>query len=238
MTTIHRNKGGRAPGPIDYTDVFYNEKNYVVGSVMHNNIIFQFVFDKDDYEKVKNRAWHVSSGKYIGSSFYTDEPINNKKELYLHNLVMGRLHWSGKGAKESIDHINRIGFDNRKENLRLITQSQQNQNQTKRERSITLPEDCGVEPSEIPRHIWYIRPNGAHGDRFAIEFKTEGLCWKTTSSKKVPLADKLREAKDKLQEFYKEYPYLNPFHEEKIAQEEYLKKSFEEIIKIANAQSN
>lgn len=33
MTTIHTNRPGRAPGLIAYTDVNYNAKNYIVGSV-------------------------------------------------------------------------------------------------------------------------------------------------------------------------------------------------------------
>lgn len=231
MTTIL--KTGRKPGIISYTGVKYNEKEYVVGIVIHNNEDINFVFDKDDFEKVSKRAWHVSARKYIGSTFYTEDERLNKKELFLHNLVMNRLEWYGKGAKETIDHINRNGFDNRKENLRLISQTQQNMNQIKRERSITLPADCGITPEQIPRHIWYIKPQGAHGDRFAIEFKTEGLCWKTTSSKNVSLKDKLQAAKEKLEELYKEFPQLNPFNPEKLAKEEYLRKSFEDILALA-----
>jgi hypothetical protein len=176
---------------------------------------------------------HVSSGTYIGSSFYTEDEVKNKKELYIHNLIMGRLDFPGKGARETVDHINRISLDNRKENLRLISQSEQNMNQTKRERNITLPEGCEVNAEDIPRHIWYIKANGAHGDRFAIEFKSENLCWKTTSSKKVSLREKLEEAKVKLQELYAQYPHLNPFAPEKLQKERELKNSFHEIIDIA-----
>ena len=150
---------------------------------------------------------------------------------------MGRLDFPGKGATETVDHINRNGFDNRKENLRIISQSQQNMNQTKRERNITLPEGCDIDASDIPRHIWYIKANGAHGDRFAIEFKTENLCWKSTSSKKVSLSKKLEEAKEKLQELYSQYPYLNPFNSEKIQKEQSLADSFHEIIDMASRTS-
>ena len=189
-----------------------------------------FIFDEDDRDKVVGRSWHVSSNKYIGSAEIAD---GDRKQLFLHNLVSNRLEFPGKGAKETIDHINREGFDNRKENLRLISQSEQNMNQTKRERNITLPEGCEVNPEDIPRHIWYIKANGAHGDRFAIEFKSENLCWKTTSSKKVSLRDKLEEAKAKLQELYAQYPHLNPFAPEKLQKERGLTESFHEIIDIA-----
>lgn len=224
------NRIGRPAGEVLYREVKYNEKDYIVGKVMSNNEAVKFVFDKDDFAKVNGKVWHRCANHYISSSVYVDE---KKKELFLHNLVMEKLGHPGKGAKETIDHINRNGFDNRKENLRLISQTQQNMNQTKRERYITLPEGCGINPEDIPRHIWYIRANGNHGDRFAIEFKTEGLCWKTTSSKKVSLKDKLQEAKEKLKELYLSYPHLNPFNEDKIKKEEELNKSFNEIVNMA-----
>ena len=93
-----------------------------------------------------------------------------------------------------------------------------------------LPEDCQIKPDEIPKHIWYVRANGLHGDRFAIEFKTEGICWKTTSSKKVRLIEKLNEAKEKLQELYLKYPYLNPNYEDEKSKE--LNESFNNILKL------
>lgn len=221
---------GRPAGKIWYVPVEYNNKNYIVGMISSNGEPMAFVFDEDDRDKVVGRSWHVSSNKYIGSAEISD---GDRKQLFLHNLVSNRLEFPGKGAKETIDHINREGFDNRKENLRLISQSEQNMNQTKRERNITLPEGCEVNAEDIPRHIWYIKANGAHGDRFAIEFKSENLCWKTTSSKKVSLREKLEEAKVKLQELYAQYPHLNPFAPEKLQKERELKNSFHEIIDIA-----
>ena len=218
---------GRPPGDIYYTSVIYDNKKYIVGTLFANGEPIEFVFDKDDSDKVIGRNWHIASGKYIASAII----INNKRmELYLHNLVSNRLDHEGKGTKETVDHINRNGFDNRKENLRIITQSEQNMNQTQKSRSITLPEGCQIDPSDIPRHIWYIKAQGAHGDRFAIEFKSEKLVWKTTSSRKVSLVNKLAQAKEKLAEFYKEYPNLNPFNKDKIEKEEMLKNSFEGIL--------
>jgi hypothetical protein len=198
--------GGRPGNEILYTEVSYNEKMYVVGKLDSIKAEKHFIIDKDDFGRVSQYSWHITNG-YISTTVVHN---GKRKPLYLHNLVMDRNAFNGKGQTESVDHINRKGCDNRKENLRLITQTEQNINQVKKKRSVILPSTCGIEPEEIPRHIWYVRANGLHGDRFAIEFKTEGIVWKTTSSKKVSLADKLAQAKEKLGELYDLYPHLNP----------------------------
>ena len=226
MSSVVR-RGGRSPEMVFYDDVSYNGHDYTVGTLQFKGDFIHFVFDKEDYEKVAVRPWHFQSGKYIGSTVYID---SIKKELYLHNLVMNRLEYPGKGATESVDHINRNGLDNRKENLRVLTQSQQNINQSKKKRKVVLPDGCGVEPDSIPKHIWYVRANGAHGDRFAIELKTEGIKWKGTSSKSVSLSDKLVAAKQKLEELYKDYPSLHPgFEETRVNQ---LTESFNSILSL------
>lgn len=219
--------GGRYPGLIDYREVRNNNKDYIVGTIMFKENMIEFVIDKDDFDKIKNKAWHYTSNNYISNSI----TVNSiRKQLYLHNLIMNRLDHPGKGATETVDHINRNGLDNRKENLRIITQTQQNLNQSKKKRNVMLPPGCTINPDDIPRHIWYVRANGLHGDRFAIEFKTESLVWKSTSSKTVSIHDKLKQAKEKLQEFYKQFPYLNPGNDTKAIEIEHLNMSFEEII--------
>ena len=221
---------GRKPGEIDYYIVTYKDKKYIVGEVKFKDDYIKFVFDEEDFEKVKKFNWHVASGKYIGSSYYVwidDE--KRKMELYLHNLIMKRDAFQGKGQSETVDHINRIGFDNRKENLRILSQSEQNINQNAKKRTLILPDNFPIKAEDIPRHIWYVRANGNHGDRFAIEFKTERICWKTTSSKSVSIQDKLRLAKEKLAELYTEYPYLNSGTIDNSISE--LKASYEEIIR-------
>jgi hypothetical protein len=223
------NKTGRKPGIITYTNVVYNSKEYTVGSLISKERDIKYVFDTEDFHKVEGKSWHYASNAYISHGIIVE---GKKKELYLHNLVMNRLGFPGKGSKETVDHINRNGLDNRKENLRVLTQSEQNLNQSKKSRRIQLPEDSGLTAEDIPKHIWYVKANGNHGDRFAIEFKTENITWKTTSSKMVLLKDKLQMAIAKLKEYYTEYPHLNPENQEMNTKIQKLADSYDEIIKL------
>lgn len=194
-----RGVGGRKPRNVEYSK---SDDGHYIGHIIHGDKTLEFLIDEDDLERVKTRNWHaVTEGCYVGCSVVIN---NQRKVLYLHNFIMNKLDFPGKGAKESVDHINRNGLDNRKSNLRVISQSLQNVNQKKRERYAQLPE--GI--SDLPKHIWYIKSNGLHGDRFGIELKTEGITWKTTSSKKVSIEEKLEQAKNKLAELYEQFPYL------------------------------
>jgi hypothetical protein len=65
--------------------------------------------------------------------------------------------------------------------------------------------------------------------------KTENIKWKTTSAKNVSLNDKLQSTKEKLQELYILYPYLNPDNEDRAKEIETLTESYNQIIKIESA---
>jgi hypothetical protein len=231
MNNTTKKKIGRPAGEIIYKDVTYKDKHYIVAKIFRNNEPIAFVFDKEDEEKVKSHYWCCTSAGYIASSKYID---GVKKLLLLHRFILDVPHFPGKGAKETIDHINRNPLDNRKENLRILTQTEQNINTKTRKRAVKLPEGCMISPDELPRHIWYIKPNGGHGDRFAIELKTEHIVWKTTSSKQVSLYEKLEEAKQKLNEFYSQYPHLDPKNTELTLNLEELTKHFQEIIVLSD----
>ena len=194
----------------------------MVGTIHYDEEDVNFLFDKEDFPKIEERPWHVTLGKYVSTRI-------DKKDVHLHNFLN-----ENKPSTKCVDHINRNGFDNRRENLRLLTNSQQNIYQARKERTVILPENCGIKHADIPKHIWYIQPNGQHGDRFAIEFKTENICWKSTSCKKITLQEKLQEAKAKLELFYLEYKYLDPKVEE--AKVRALTSSYNAIMKIYSEQ--
>lgn len=75
-----------------------------------------FIFDKEDYEKIKDYCWTIGNRGYPVTTIHYDK--NKRQTLLLHRLLLG------KNKKLDIDHINRIKTDNRKENLRFITRSE------------------------------------------------------------------------------------------------------------------
>ncbi len=225
---------GRKPRAILYQDISYNNKQYVVGTITSNKGLVKFVFDKEDEETIKDKSWFITSAGYVSSHHSIEKNIRG--QLLLHRLITNVPYFPGKGAKESVDHINRNPLDNRKENLRVVSQTEQNLNQNKKARKIVkLPDDSGISPDELPRHVWYVKANGLHGDRFAIEFKTEGIVWKSTSSKKVSLYEKLDQVKQKLVELYDQYPHLNPITNDIINKSEKLNKEFQDITELVSS---
>lgn len=226
------NPVGRRPQTILYIDVHYNQKDYVVGFLVANTEEIAFVFDKDMHETILSRTWHRASNTYISSGIMID---GKKKELYMHNLVMGRMEYNGKGQTETVSHINRIGFDNRKENLKIDTQSNQNIHQKQRTRNIVLPEGCGVQANEIPRHISYNKTSDTRGDSFTVDLTTLHISWKSTSSKHISTREKLNMAIEKLKELYLQYPHLDPQSENTCLEMESLRTSFDEIVAAARS---
>ena len=94
---------------IDYKDYYeialYNKKCEEIARTK---------IDKDDLEKAKQYKWCLSSEGYV---------INSK--IRLHQLILSKK----KGL--DIDHINHDTLDNRKQNLRHCTRSQNNLNKKK-----------------------------------------------------------------------------------------------------------
>jgi len=83
--------------------------------------------DLDDVDKVKDYNWIALKDKY---TFYAKR-TEGRKHIYMHNVIMN-MKESGK-----IDHISRDGLDNRKQNLRVATLSQNNANKCKINKNTT-----------------------------------------------------------------------------------------------------
>lgn len=77
---------------------------------------FKILVDAEDYERVFARNWCVTKGKYFHTSIVKD---GKRSKLKLHRFIMG------DPAGKKVDHCDPSNtFDNRKQNLRIATDSQ------------------------------------------------------------------------------------------------------------------
>lgn len=125
------NKNKYAHNDDGTTHIFVESKNkYFPGK--HTIII-----DTEDWDKVKEHRWCIlGNGRYPYGMTNIPHPDGGwcvrpsgrrgrrETALLLHNLIIDK---KPKG-KLTVDHINHNGLDNRKDNLREVTLSQNNQN--------------------------------------------------------------------------------------------------------------
>ncbi|MBA42414.1 MAG: hypothetical protein CMF62_00205 [Magnetococcales bacterium] len=191
------------------------------------------VLEKEDFDYINklNKNWKYHQAGLI-SCLHTHD--DKTKEIFMHNIIMA-LKDRGDMKDNPVVHINKIGLDNRRENIIYDTQNKNfKKNLKKKKRTIKLPEDSGIEPDEIPTYVWYLKENGSHGDRFAVEIGN--LKWKTTSSKKMSLRYKLEQAKKYLRDLKNnkpEYFYDFSMNGDLTKKGEDLLKSYKLIVKKA-----
>lgn len=76
----------------------------------------KFYFDLDDYDKIKNYYWTINNNGYVITGGA------NNPNILMHRLILNVLD------DQEVDHINHNTNDNRKENLRIVTRSQNQMN--------------------------------------------------------------------------------------------------------------
>lgn len=147
----------------------------------------------------KEYTWYLMKNGYIGA--HCDNTC-----IYLHQLIAKTELGEGKEG-ESVDHINRDKMDNRIENLRWASQSLQNSNTDKRNRKYNAkPLPDGLKHSDMPKHVVYYheildKETGRFREYFKIEKHPKlEKSWVGTKSNKISIQDKLKSAKDKLDE--------------------------------------
>lgn len=173
-----------------------------------------FFFDESDLDSVNNVTnksgnqvtWYVAkTGQTSDNSrelHYVACRPNSNKMLYLHAHLMNHI---GKGkGNDSVDHIDRDSLNNRRYNLRIITQSEQNKNTNKRSRKkLAKPLPEGITQYDLPKYVVYYKEKYAkdkYRDFFRVEkhpLQVQGIFkdkWSTTKSVNVDAKEKLQEA--------------------------------------------
>lgn len=86
-------------------------------NVQYKNDVISFYIDADDYDRIKNFTWRISKKR---NKYYVVTGSKHKDNMaYLHTVVLGMVM-----CFFEIDHIDGNSLNNRKNNLRVVTHSE------------------------------------------------------------------------------------------------------------------
>lgn len=139
----------------------------------------EFYFDLEDYDKIKNHCWHKNKYGYILTAI-----VNNN--LLLHRYIMNT------DDNMDVDHINHIKHDNRKNNLRNCTRSQNEMNKT------LLPNNT----SGVTGVFWN---NSKQKWQSSIQISNK----KIILGRYINFDEAVKVRKDAEEKYFKEYSYNN-----------------------------
>lgn len=107
-----------------YYNIYGTENNHMYMIICTNDITAvnkepaTILFDTEDFDKISKHCWRLNETGYVITS------IKGHK-VRIHNLILNR---DTSNPNIVCDHINRNKLDNRKENLRIVTQKENNKN--------------------------------------------------------------------------------------------------------------
>lgn len=126
-------------------------------TVMETNTGVLFTIDTGDYNRVKMFHWYTNSHKKSLTTYLRAKFPGTKYSLYLHRLIMSF-------PKNDVDHRDCNGLNNRKENLRESSDSQNMGNKL-----------CVRKESKLPKGVCF-RKDGRKNPYYAqLQSKTSGF---------------------------------------------------------------
>lgn len=160
--------------PINFYDL---SGEYGVGYTSSGD---KFLFDLEDFAKISKYTWCSDRDGYIISNLQVD---GKHKTIKMHRIIMN------PSKDEQVDHINHIEWDNRKSNLRICSNMQNNWN-----KNITKANKSGY------KGIWFRKER----NRWVAEIKCNGKKHYIGMFKTAEEASKAYEqkAKELFGEFY------------------------------------
>jgi hypothetical protein len=206
----------------EYTKVNFNNKSYAVIKVKYKDNIIPIILDYNYFKLIPEYNWLISETGLIYRK------ISDNKFQYLHELILKK--GSNKITSTPIIHINKLGIDNRLDNLMFDKKDKEvKKNLSKKARTIKLKDKVDV--NKIPTYVWYLKKDKSHGERFQVDLGN--IKWKCTSSNDLSLKYKLEETKKFLRQMKEDKP--SEFEKHSMNNDlnicgEKLKKDFYEII--------
>lgn len=113
------------------------EINDTVAKIRLSNCDGIVIVDRDSLDLIKNLSWRGLKNHSVRGDDtvrYATTRLVNGKAVLMHRYIMGISDENAVLSKRQIDHINGNGLDNRKSNLRIVTQSQNNHNKKRGQR--------------------------------------------------------------------------------------------------------
>lgn len=143
---------------------------YGIGWTLNTNK--EFYFDLEDYDKIKDYCWFETNTGYIQANIKNGNKVDGRGFIKLHRLITNNQF-------KYVDHKNRNKADNRKENLRKCSRSQNGMN-----RDIYSNNKTGV------TGVYYRKDNG----KYSALIKDNGrqICIGTFTNKEDAIKARLK----------------------------------------------